>query len=289
MSRRLFVSIVIVAMASLLIMPGIAAAAGGTGPSDAYSTDGTWRQIDRGQSQWYSFRVDSKDEQILVKMNAKPSEGAMFMVMTPEQVRLWQNTDEEKPCGCSSEDESVGADRSWSGSFTSPGTYYIVVKHSGIHATPTDYSLSVSGKGVSVPQAAASAAPVAAAPVKTTEAAAAADTMSSFEDWMAMDGGTSHWETFHYDKKDSQVDLVMDAEPNNAVTFSVWTPEQVRRFSLGEDVEPIGRGTTNEKAPGDVSWSGSFTSPGTYYVRVDHLGQGTSYCKLALKGDDVWF
>jgi hypothetical protein len=106
---------------------------------------------------------------------------------------------------------------------------------------------------------------------------------------MAMTGGTGHWETFHYDKKDSQVELVMDAEPNNAVTFSVWTPEQVRLYGLGLDIKPVGYGTVNEKAPGDVSWSGSFTSPGTYYVRVEHQGQGKSYCKLTLKGDNVWF
>ena len=289
MSRRLFASIVVVAMASLLIMPGLAAAAGGTGPSDAYAPDGTWHQIDRGQSQWYSFTYDGKDEQILIKMNAKPSDGAMFMVMTPEQARLWEKTGEEKSCGCSSEDKYVGADRSWSGKFNIPGTYYIVVKHSGNHATPTDYSLTVSGKGVLVPVAAKSEAPAVVAATAPAAAAAETETMSPFEDWMAMDGGTSHWETFHYDKKDSQVELVMDAEPNNAVTFSVWTPEQVRLYGLGLDIKPVGSGTVNEKAPGDVSWSGSFTSPGTYYVRVDHLGQGTSYCKLALKGENVWF
>ena len=130
-------------------------------------------------------------------MNAKPSDGAMFMVVTPEQARLWEKTGEEKSCGCSSEDKYVGADRSWSGKFNIPGTYYIVVKHSGIHATPTDYALSVSGNGVSISQAAAPAAPVAAAPVKTAGAGVTAEEMSPFEDWMAMEGGTSHWETFH--------------------------------------------------------------------------------------------
>ena len=289
MSRRLFALTVVFAMASLLIMPGLAAAAGGTGPSTAMPPDGTWHQIDRGQSQWYSFKYDGKDEQILIKMNAKPSDGAMFMVVTPEQARLWEKTGEEKSCGCSSEDKYVGADRSWSGKFNMPGTYYIVVKHSGIHETPTDYSLSVSGKGVTVPQAAAPAAAVAATSAKTAGTAAAAEEMSPFDDWMAMEGGTSHWETFKYDKSNTQVELVLDAEPNNAVTFSVWTPEEMRRYSLGEDVEPIGRGTQNEKAPGDVSWSGFFTSPGTYYVRVDHLGQGKSYCKLTLKGENAWF
>jgi hypothetical protein len=259
------------------------------GPSDAYAPDGSWHQIDRGQSQWYAFNYDGQDEQILITMNAKPSDGAMFMVVTPEEAALWQKTHEEESCGCSSKDEFVGADQSWAGSFNIPGTYYIVAKHTGNHDTPTFYALNVRGEGVSVPKAAESVAPASAAAPAPAAAAVAAEAMSPFDDWMAMPGGTSHWETFKYDKSDTQVDLVMDAEPNNAVTFSVWTPEQVRLYGLGLDVEPVGRGTMNDKAPGDVSWSGSFTSPGTYYVRVEHLGQGTSYCKLTLKGDNAWF
>jgi hypothetical protein len=289
MSRRLVSTIVVLAIASLLIVPGLAAAAGGTGPSDAYAPDGTWRQIDPGQSQWYTFTYAGQDKQILVTMNAKPSDGAMFMIVTSEQAALWQKTGEEKSCGCSSEDKFISADQSWSGSFNLPGAYYIVVKHSGHHATSTYYSLNVSGQGVSVSQAAAAAAPIAAVSAAPAAATAAVEEMSPFEDWMAMPGGSSHWETFKYDERDTQVELILDAEPNNAVTFSVWTPEQVRRYALGEDIKPVGWGTVNEKAPGDVSWSGSFTSPGTYYVRVEHLGQGTSYCKLSVKGESTWF
>ena len=289
MSRRLFALTVVFAMASLLIMPGLAAAAGGTGPSTAMPPDGTWHQIDRGQSQWYSFKYDGKDEQILVKMNAKPSDGAMFMVVTPEQARLWEKTGEEKSCGCSSEDKYVGADRSWSGKFNMPGTYYIVVKHSGIHATPTDYSLSVSGKGVTVPQAALLLHPSLQRQQRLQEPRLQQRRCHPSRIGWRWRAAPATGRRSTMTRSNSQVELVMDAEPNNAVTFSVWTPDQVRRYSLGEDVEPIGRGTENEKAPGDVSWSGSFTSPGTYYVRVDHLGQGKSYCKLTLKGDNVWF
>lgn len=286
MLKRLTIVIAVVAMASLLISASLASAAGGTGPWDAYAVDTAWHQIDPGQAQWYAFKYDGNDEQLLIKLDADPDDGAMFMVRTPEQARVWQETGDEKACGCSSNEESVKADQSWSGKFNIPGIYYVVVKHSGHHATPVYYSLSVNGKGVSVPSAAkpSAAAPEPAVPVSSESAA-----MSSFEDWMAMEGGTTHWESFRYDKSGSAVEIIMDAEPNNAVTFSVWTPDQVRRYSLGEDVEPVGRGTVNEEAPGDVSWAGKFASPGTYYVRVEHLGPGMSYCKLTLKGDNAWY
>jgi hypothetical protein len=282
---------VIAALASLLIVPGIAAAAGGTGPWDAYAIDGAWRQIDRGQAQWYAFRYDGEDEQIVVKLNAKPADGAKFMVFTPDEARVWQQVGDEEPCGCSAEDEFVGADQSWSGHFNIPGTYYIAVKHSGHHDAPTYYALNVSGKGVAAAGKTAPAAPSAPASAGAAAATAAVTTedMSPFEDWVTMEGDTSHWETFHYDKPDSKVELILDVEPNTAATFSVWTPEQVRLYSLGLDVDPVGWGTVNEKAPGDVSWSGSFVSPGKYYVRVDHLGQDVGYCKLTLKGENVWF
>lgn len=287
MSRRLLTSLVFAVVASLLIVPGLASAAGGTGPADAYAPNGAWYQIDRGQSQWFAFAYDGKDEPILITMNAKPVDGAKFAVLTPEEVRLWEKTGDIEACGCSSEDKFTNADQSWSGSFNTPGTYAVVVKHTGHHDATTYYALTASGKGVSMVEMAAPEAPAAAAPA--AEAAAAAPAMSPFDDWMAMTGGSSHWETFNYDKADTQVNLMLDAEPNNAVVFSVWTPEQVRQYSLGMDVDPIGWGTVNEKAPGEISWSGSFTSPGKYYVRVDHLGDAVSYCKLTLKGENAWF
>jgi hypothetical protein len=277
-------SLVFAAVASLLFGASLASAAEGTGPADAYAPDGTWHQIDRGQTQWFTFTYGEKDEQVLIKMNAKPADGAKFAVLTPEEIRLWEKTGDMESCGCSSEDKFAGADQSWSGSFNIPGTYAIVVKHTGHHNEATFYSLSASGKGVSMAQR-AEPEMVAAAPA----AAAVAPAMNPFEDWMAMPAGASHWETFNYDKADTQIDLMMDAEPNHAVVFSVWTPEQVRQYSLGMDVDPVGWGTVNEEAPGEISWSGSFTSPGKYYVRVDHLGSGTSYCKLTLKGENAWF
>lgn len=111
---------------------------------------------------------------------------------------------------------------------------------------------------------------------------------SPFEQWMGMKGGHSHWEAFQYEGDDTNVEITLDAEPDEGATFSVWTAEQVRLYGLGEDVEPVGRGTPNEYAEGDLAWSGRFVQPGTYYVLVEHRGEAPSYCKLTLQGKDVW-
>jgi hypothetical protein len=280
--------VIIILIASLLMVPGVVLAAeGGTGPGDAYTAYGAWQTLNPGQSHWYKFMYDGEDGQISVKMDATPSSGASFAVVTPEQARIWEETGDLEACGCGGTDEFVSADLSWSGSFNAPGTYYVLVKHSGTRTTPTSYMLTVDGDGVSVP-AAPSVKPAAAAPV-VAAAPAAAPAPASANDWMAMEGTASHWESFYYGGKGSQIHVYLDAEPSQAVNFSVWTPEEARLFGLGEDVEPVGRGSENKFAQGDKSWSGSFTSPGTYYVRIDHTGPGTSYCKLMVTGDDVTF
>lgn len=282
--------VVAVMIASLLTVPGIALAAdGGTGPGDAFTTYDVWQTLDPGQSQWYKFMYDGEGDQVSVKMDAKPSNGASFGVLTPEQARIWEETGELETCGCGGTDEFVNADLSWSGSFNTPGTYYVLVKSAGSRSTPTSYMLSVSGDGVSVPTATAALPATAAAAPAVTHTPAAAPAPVSAHDWMAMDATASHWESFYYDGKGSQIHAYLDAEPSQAVNFSIWTPEQARLFGLGEDVEPVGRGSENKFAQGDKSWSGSFTSPGTYYVRIEHAGPGMSYCKLMVAGDDVTF
>lgn len=283
--------VVVIMIASLLIVPGIAVAAeGGTGPGDAYTTYDAWQTLDPGQSHWYKFMYDGEGGQISVLMDAMPGDGASFAVLTPEQARIWEDSGDFEACGCGGTDRSVKADLSWSGSFNAPGTYYVLVKHAGSRSTPTSYMLSVQGDGVSVPAASALRTATAAmtSSVATTAPAAAPAPVSA-HDWMAMDGTQSHWESFLYDGKGSQVEIYLDAEPSQAVNFSVWTPEQARLYGLGEKIEPVGRGAANKFAQGDKSWSGNFASPGTYYVRIDHAGPGTSYCKLMVAGDDVTY
>jgi hypothetical protein len=186
--------------------------------------------------------------------------------------------------------------------FNMGGTYYIVVEHSGARPETTYYALTASGESVSLPtvaprapaavqpapapetaEVATEAAPAEAAPAETAEAPAPSD------EWRSLAVGESYWHTFEYDGDGSQIDIALYVDPQNSATFSVWTPEQVRRFALGETVEPVGRGSANDNAPGDQSWSGSFFGSGTYYVRVEQTGPTASRYQLTITGTNVKF
>jgi hypothetical protein len=81
----------------------------------------------------------------------------------------------------------------------------------------------------------------------------------------------------------------MESEPHGGASFAVWTPEQMRRWGLGDEVHPIGRGSADPRAAGSLSWYGSFNSVGTYYVVVERAGDypGSSYYLLRVSGDAV--
>jgi TolB protein len=81
----------------------------------------------------------------------------------------------------------------------------------------------------------------------------------------------------------------MEVAPAESAAFAVWTPEEIRRWELGLEVEPIGRGSPDPLAPGTLAWSGSFVTAGTYYIVVEHAGSGprTSYYRLTVGGTGV--
>jgi hypothetical protein len=276
--------VVVCVLASLMLVPAtvLAAETGGTGPWDAYAVDGSWQQLNQRQTHWYKFMYDGEEGQIFVRLYSEPEDGAMFAVRTAEQARIFQETGDEEACGCSSVDEFVDADASWAGEFNIPGTYYVVVKHTGRHDAPVYYSLEVSGAGVLKPVVAARAA-AAPAPEKKP-----LPEVSPFDDWMGMEKDCCHWESFYYEGDGSNVEISLDTEPDQGAVFSVWTPQQLREYSQGLEVEPVGRGTPNDSVDADLFWSGSFVQPGTFYVLVEHRGEAPSYCKLTLQGKDAW-
>lgn len=284
MSSRLLKLLAALVLVALLAIPSVAAAAG-TGPDNAMAPDGVWRELRPGQEHWYAFNYDGDEGRILASMNVVPDDGAMFSVRTPEQIRIWQESGDLETCGCSSKNERENIDAFWAGEFNLPGTYYVVVRHSGSMGEPSYYSLDLEGDGVWF-EAAAEPVRAAPAPIVAEEPAPAE---MDIGDWMPMSAGAEHWFSFLYTGDGSQVDVSLDVEPASGATFSVWTPEQARLFGLGLEIEPVGRGSANEYAAGDLSWSGNFVSPGTYYVRVEHQGAGVSDCKLTITGSDVVF
>jgi len=288
MKNGLFTVAAIVMLVSMLVAPGVALAAGseGTGPDNALDPNGMWAEIGPGQTHWYAFLYDGEGGQIDVRMDVDPTGGAMFKIVTPAQLDLWQRSGDLTSCGCSTANDIEKVDGFWSGNFNTAGTYYIVVEHTGAKDGPAAYALIASGQGVTV-AAAPEAAP--SAMVAESEPAVAETVPAEVGSWMSLPVGMEHWFSFYYDGDGSQIEITLAADPDNGATFSVWTSEQVRRYSLGEDVQPVGRGSQNEFASGDLVWSGSFTSPGKYFVRVDHRGAAPTKCMLDITGSAVTY
>lgn len=168
-----------------------------------------------------------------------------------------------------------------SGSFNAPGTYYVLVKHAGSRSTPTSYMLSVQGDGVSVPAASRSADSDGCHDVVSRHYGALLLRCASIRARLDGDGrhakslGSRSCTTARAHRLRSISTL-----SRARLSTSVSGLEQARLYGLGEKIEPVDRGAANKFAQGDKSWSGNFARPGTYYVRIDHAGPGTSYCKL---------
>ena len=108
-------------------------------------------------------------------------------------------------------------------------------------------------------------------------------------DWQSLDAGESHWYAFQYAGDGSQIRLRLQVEPVEGAIFSVWTPEGIRQWRAGSEVEPIGRGSPQPSSGGELVWSGHFGTPGTYYAVVEHAGSqpGTTYYLLEVDGGGV--
>lgn len=126
-------------------------------------------------------------------------------------------------------------------------------------------------------------------PIATAAGTGPDDAVAPVTDWQPLDARESHWYAFQYAGDGSQIQVRLEVEPAESATFVVWTPEQIRRWGLGEYVEPIGRGSDDPSTGGGPLWSGNFNDAGTYYVVVEHAGDqlGTSYYLLTVSGDGV--
>lgn len=60
--------------------------------------------------------------------------------------------------------------------------------------------------------------------------------------WVQLGAGESHWYAFYYAGDRSQIEVRLQAEPEDSVAFAVWTPGEIERWGLGLAVNPIGRG-----------------------------------------------
>ncbi|MHB0877361.1 MAG: hypothetical protein ACYC5O_15095, partial [Anaerolineae bacterium] len=120
---------------------------GGGGPMDAMPIRGMAASLAVGGRTWYSFNYSGDGSAILIRMSVSPSLSAGFGVWTQDSVRVWAAGGTESPIGRGSVNDALGGDLVWAGSFTIPGTYYVVVDQSGTNIAY--YTLQISGTGVS--------------------------------------------------------------------------------------------------------------------------------------------
>jgi hypothetical protein len=250
-------------------------------------------------------------------MDVEPDGGAVFRIVTPEQVAAWAAGEDLESCGCGTENEYVPADLNWSGGFGEAGTYYLLVDYAGNGTDPVFYSLRISGQDVAyeAPEAAAEeqVEPAATEAATGNQVAAAEggsgpeDALAPSDSWQSLPQGGTLWYAFDYhghhefpqtkdDEKEkdpvwiaSEATVSLDSEPDEAVTFSIWSDDQVRLWLAGEEYEPIGKGTASDYDPGDLNWAGSFGGPGRYYVVVENQESEPAAFLLVVGGEDVTY
>lgn len=331
MSRALWKSLFIVWIAVisvlLAVMPALAQTPLGGGPDNPASPTGEWTELPVDAWHFYGFSDEGDEENVLVTMKVAPHFGADYEIWSEAEVQKWANEEEFDPIGmgstaCDCNPEDFVGKFVWFGNFTKGDIYYVVVKHQG--EVPSNYTLTIEGKDVSLPfepfgtepaaeaEAAEEVAMTepAAAPAAEPEAAMGMtpDTaMTASGEWMELPAGMEHWYQFNYfadrgpehDEDPPGIYVVMYVkQPLDNARFDVWTPEEVQQLiAEGEDITGenpeegtcVGCGTENEDQRGDYSWSGSFLDSGVYYVRVQHTPCRCepAYYQLLIFGDTV--
>jgi hypothetical protein len=232
--------------------------------------------------------------------------GLGFQVWTPETVN---DMADNKPIGVGSaqtvdcntgEITAAGGCQSpdliWSGAFGTSGTYYVLVTNNTNNQT--NYTFKVQGSGVSLGQQQASApsAPAAApALAATNDDPAKAAAINGQQASIPASSGT--WYRFDYalnsDGTRPLVTIKMPNATNSGVSFQVWSPDTLSGGWFNN--KPIGIGTAQTvdcntgvltaagscQSP-DLTWSGTFGAPGTYFVRVVNSNNATSNYTLQM-------
>jgi len=289
---RTITATTILAVIFAILGVGIVSAAplAGHSPYQALSPEGdTMRSLDLGQSDWYAFQYNGNDESLIrVQLWGNNAE---FGVWTRNQIEDWDQGIDVDPIGRSAEEEFVDGDLSWAGSFNTTDTYFVRVEQTG--TTAANYRLSVSGADVSVPSETTHelemtifVAPVTAVPVlaQTTHGSGPEDALAIDGGWRSLGAGETDWYSFRSDGDEAtQFTLELNVDPMDGATFSIWTEGQILDWAQGLDVDPIGRGTSNDLAEDGLTWSGNFNSTGTLYVTVEYSGAGTTNYSIALQ------
>lgn len=106
------------------------------------------QNLNAGQRQWYVFRYAGDNSPIQIRLSGS---NAQFSVWTQQDIQNAQGNfgANANPVGRSSANDQFGGDQYWTGSFNTAGNYYVMVETTSGGAASGNYTLSVTGSGVS--------------------------------------------------------------------------------------------------------------------------------------------
>lgn len=272
---------------------GMAAAVtpGGMGPDDAM-TPGDWAPVTVGEQHWFVFQYDGDQNPIRIEMFAKPSNGIQFKVLTEAEAQHWRETGKIEWVGAGAKNNNEKSDLFWTGKFNLSGKYYVLVEHSKQTPGATWCMLKISGKGVTFPGSEPATVP--SAPANTTPVMGSGPDMAFKPGmWQEVGDGQRTWFAFEYDKHaiNPTIEVKLYSKHMEGVSFRILTPEGVELWRTTGEIKCVGCGSHNKSDTSDLSWKGSFTTSGTYYVVVDHqkTGQTSAWAKITVTGEGVTF
>lgn len=298
LSKLLRGSTILVVVAMLVSMTtGMAAAVttsgtgNGMGPDEAMSPGG-WAPVSAGEQHWFVFQYDGKENPIRVEMFAKPTNGAQFKVLTEAQVDQWRRTGKIEWIGAGAKNNAEKSDMFWTGEFNIPGKYYVLVEHSRQIDKAAWCMLQISGKGVSFLGGEPATDPVAPTEIKPI-LGSGPDMAFKPGVWQEMADGQRNWFAFTYDKDaaDPMIEVKLYSKHMEGLGFRILTPEGVELWRRTGEIKCVGCGSPNEFDSSDLSWKGSFTTSGTYYIVIEHkpTGQVSAWGKIMVTGEGVTF
>lgn len=88
-----------------------------------------------------------------------------------------------------------------------------------------------------------------------------------------LDAGEQHWYTLT-DQGNGEVQVGMNVDPDGAASFIIVTPDAMRAWEAGAELEITGRGTENKFEEAELTWSGSLGGSGILHLIVEYTGNG---------------
>ena len=124
-----------------ILMAAPLSAAGGAGPDDALLPAGQAQTIPAHSALWFQFDVGHSTKtisfigrhililpraSIVATLDDNHASGIRMAIYTPDEISNWQNGNGLTAVGMGSSSGANGHDLLWTGSFPTPGTYYLV-------------------------------------------------------------------------------------------------------------------------------------------------------------------